>query len=123
MGKETLVHKNTEIDSRRVVDFYPGFTLEDIPDPDRCHCGSPIQKEFLEYEVGTPSILICTSQMPGYGCIRCGVKAYDPVVYTKVLGIAAQEASQAGEQVLANHLNEELVLHQEVLANRGTPSV
>jgi len=84
-------------------------TLEDIPEPSTCHfCGSPMQKEYLEYESIFGSVKVaCDSPIPAYGCMNCGVKEEDSRTIVALLRVAAASARDAGLSYVAGLIEDE----------------
>ncbi|GEM_PF-3392467 len=106
-----------ESSTSRVSYFALGLTLKDIPSPTPCsYCGASTQKELLDYEVKTDSLVIAASPAPGYGCTECGGKMFAPKVFLKLLEGAAKEARKAGEAHLIKYLQKEIALHKSVVS-------
>lgn len=92
-----------------------GLKLEDIPDPTPCPaCGGTSQKEYLEFEERTDKAIVVADSVPGYGCIKCGVKTYDSVVSNKLLKQAAKELKLVGDLAGSDRMSNEARLLEQV---------
>lgn len=96
-----------------------GLTFGDIPDPEPCTlCGSPMQKEFLEYEARGGAVLFVFAGAPGYGCTGCEMKAFDPAVAVRALRRGARESRLLGDAEGAARLDREAAWVEESAAIR-----
>lgn len=94
--------------------LYLGLALRSIPHPAGCSfCGSPRQREFLDYEVTTSSIVYRALEAPGYGCTGCEIKTYHPAIAVKALRAAACKRRHAGDISESDRLESEATWIQQ----------
>lgn len=110
MQQPTMVERQqaTKAEARQLIYFSLGLALKDIPTPAQCsYCGAPMQKEFLQFETTTPSLIVSATPTPGYGCTGCGLKEFPPDIHVNLLQRAACEAHVVGDIEDAHRLDKE----------------